>query len=68
VIKLLVEKISSCIGHECTEILAGLAGLNAIMTYGIPLIKARVPLFITKNGSKSEVAFQVNQNLWSNCN
>ena len=59
-IKLLIEKISSSIGNESTEILAALAGLNAITSYGIPLIKVRVPLFNAKNGSKTEVLFQVN--------
>jgi hypothetical protein len=49
----MIEKISSSIGNECTEILAALAGLNAITNYGIPLIKLRVPLFNTKNGAKS---------------
>jgi hypothetical protein len=56
----LIEKISSSIGNESTEILAALAGLNAITTYGIPLIKVRVPLFNAKNGAKSEVLFHVN--------
>jgi hypothetical protein len=49
----MIEKMSSSIGNECTEILAALAGLNAITTYGIPLIKIRVPLFNAKNGAKS---------------
>jgi hypothetical protein len=50
----MTEKIStSSIGNECTEILAALAGLNAITAYGVPLIKARVPLFNPKNGAKS---------------
>jgi len=59
--KLLVDKIGSSIGNECTEILAALAGLNAITTYGIPLIKVRVPLFNVINGAKSDTVFQVNQ-------